>query len=65
MAGKIVHFELHAADVDRAAGFWNGLFNWKIGGSAMMPVPTHGWFAACTDTKGTNFSLWQTDDSAA
>ena len=33
MAGKIVHFELHAADVDRAAGFWNGLFGWNIGAS--------------------------------
>ena len=119
MAGKIVHIELHAGDVDRAAGFWNGLFNWNIAESAMegfdyrmfrnaddqggavmasetpgaapvvyfdtddiegsiakvrelggtaadkQPVPTHGWFAVCTDTEGTNFSLWQADDSAA
>jgi predicted enzyme related to lactoylglutathione lyase len=119
MAGKIVHFELHAADVDRATGFWNGLFGWNIGasmseefdyrmfqtgddqGGAVMPsetpgtgpviyfdtddieasiakvrelggtagdkqpVPTHGWFAACKDTEGTNFSLWQGDESAA
>ncbi len=119
MAGKIVHFELHAADPDRAAGFWNGLFDWNIGASAMegfdyrmfqngedqggavmpsetpgagptiyfdtddidasiakvrelggtagdkQPVPTHGWFAACTDTEGSNFNLWQGDESAA
>ena len=35
MPGKIVHFELLAADADRAAGFWNGLFGWNIGGTAM------------------------------
>jgi hypothetical protein len=119
MAGKIVHFELPASDVDRAVGFWNGLFSWKIGesmsdqfdyrmfqnaegqGGAVMasesggghmvvyfdtddieasiarvrelggtagdkqPVPTHGWFAACKDTEGTEFSLWQNDPTAA
>ena len=119
MAGKIVHFELHAADTDRAADFWNGLFGWDIGASAMdefdyrmfqnaddqggavmpsetpgrgpvvyfdtddidasiakvrelggsaddkQPVPGHGWFANCTDTEGTSFSLWQGGGSAA
>ena len=35
MAGEIVHFEVPAADVDRASGFWSGLFGWNIGGSAM------------------------------
>ena len=40
MAGKIVHFELHAADVDRAAGFWNGLFGWNIGWSMMEEFDT-------------------------
>jgi predicted enzyme related to lactoylglutathione lyase len=33
--GRIVHFELLAGDVERAAGFWNGLFGWDIGGSVM------------------------------
>jgi predicted enzyme related to lactoylglutathione lyase len=33
--GKIVHFELVASDADRASGFWNGLFGWKVGGSVM------------------------------
>ena len=35
MAGKIVHFELPAADADRATAFWSGLFGWQIGASAM------------------------------
>jgi predicted enzyme related to lactoylglutathione lyase len=120
MPGKIVHFELPAADADRATGFWKGLFGWDVGGSAMegfdyrmfqasddqggaiypgednagtgpivyfdtdeieasiakvrelggqaddkQPVPTHGWFAACKDTEGNSFSLWQSDPSAA
>ena len=119
MAGKIVHFEIPAADADRAAGFWGGLFGLQIGESAMegfdyrmfqaaddqggavmqsdkagsglvvyhdtddidasiakvrelggtadekQPVPTHGWFSACTDTEGNAFSLWQGDPNAA
>jgi uncharacterized protein len=119
MAGKIVHFELRAADPDRATAFWGGLFGWNIGASMMegmeyrmfqtaddqggaimssdmpggapivyfdtddidasvakvrelggqaedkQPVPTHGWFATCVDTEGTNFSLWQADPNAA
>jgi predicted enzyme related to lactoylglutathione lyase len=119
MAGKIVHFEIPAADADRAAGFWGGLFGLNIGGSVMegfdyrmfqvaddqggavmpsdkagsglivyhdtndidasvakvrelggtaddkQPVPTHGWFAACKDTEGNSFSLWQNDSNAA
>ena len=119
MPGRIVHFELVAADADRASGFWGGLFGWEIGASAMegfdyrmfpvgegqsgavfpaeerpgapivyfdtddidasiarvrelggtaddkQPVPTHGWFAACKDTEGTSFSLWQNDETAA
>jgi predicted enzyme related to lactoylglutathione lyase len=35
MAGKMVHVEIVAADADRAAGFWSGVFGWEIGGSAM------------------------------
>jgi predicted enzyme related to lactoylglutathione lyase len=119
MPGKIVHFELLAADADRATAFWNGLFPWNVGDSAMEgfdyrmfqtgddqggaiypseqpgtgpivyfdtddieasiakvrelggeaankePVPTHGWFAACKDTEGNSFSLWQQDPNAA
>jgi predicted enzyme related to lactoylglutathione lyase len=120
MPGKIVHFELPAVDADRASGFWNGLFGWGLGASAMpdfdyrmaqvsddqavavfpsedkagtgpivyfetpdieasiatarslggaaddkSPVPGHGWFAACTDTEGNAFCLWQPDETAA
>ena len=119
MPGTIVHFELPAADADRASGFWKGLFGYDVGASTMdgfdyrmfqtgetqggpiypgdnagsgpivyfdtddidasiakvrelggtaddkQPVPTHGWFAACKDTEGNSFSLWQGDSSAA
>ena len=39
----------------------------ELGGTAddKQPVPTHGWFAACKDTEGNSFSLWQGDESAA
>lgn len=38
----------------------------ELGGSAegKMPVPTHGWFAACKDSEGNAFHLWQSDSSA-
>ena len=35
MAGKIVHFELPAADAERAKLFWSGVFGWEFGDSAM------------------------------
>jgi len=111
MAGKVVHFEVPAADADRASAFYSGLFGYEIGDSGMpgidyrmfqsaqdqggaimpsekagsgyivyldtddidasvakvrelgggaddkQPVPTFGWFAACTDTEGNSFSL--------
>jgi uncharacterized protein len=119
MAGEIVHIEFPAADADRAAAFWSGLFGWSFGSSQMegfdyrmaqtgptsgaavfpsddrsgypnyyydtpdidasiakvrelggeagekSPVPTHGWFAACKDSEGNAFHLWQGDSSAA
>jgi uncharacterized protein len=39
----------------------------ELGGEAgdKMPVPTHGWFAGCTDTEGNAFYLWQGDPNAA
>jgi hypothetical protein len=30
MAGKIVHFELPAADTNRAKAFWSGVFAWEF-----------------------------------
>jgi hypothetical protein len=119
VAGEIVHFEVPAADADRATAFWSGLFGLEIapsmsdefdyrmfqasptqGGAIMasdkpgsglvvyhatddvdgsiarvrelggtaadkQPVPTFGWFAACVDTEGNKFSLWQADPNAA
>ena len=35
MAGKLVHFEVRAQDVDRAVGFYSGVFGWQFGDSAM------------------------------
>jgi uncharacterized protein len=39
----------------------------ELGGDAgdKVQVPGHGWFAACHDTEGNAFSLWQGDQSAA
>ena len=39
----------------------------ELGGTAdnKQPVPGFGWFAACKDTEGNAFSLWQSDESAA
>jgi uncharacterized protein len=34
-------------------------------GADKQPVPTHGWFAACKDSEGNVFFLWQGDPSAA
>ena len=38
----------------------------ELGGEAeeKVPVPTHGWFAACTDSEGNAFHLWQSDPTA-
>jgi uncharacterized protein len=38
----------------------------ELGGQAddKAPVPGHGWFAACKDSEGNAFHLWQQDASA-
>jgi predicted enzyme related to lactoylglutathione lyase len=38
----------------------------ELGGEAedKMPVPTFGWFAACKDSEGNAFHLWQNDSGA-
>jgi predicted enzyme related to lactoylglutathione lyase len=38
----------------------------ELGGTTedKAPVPGMGWFAACTDTEGNHFSLWQGDSNA-
>ena len=35
MAGKLVHFELPAADAARACGFWSGVFGWTFNDPGM------------------------------
>jgi len=38
MTGEIVHYEIAASDVDRAQGFWEGVFGWSFqGGDAPFP----------------------------
>ena len=38
----------------------------ELGGNAdqAQPVPGMGWFAACKDTEGNEFGLWQNDPNA-
>ncbi len=36
MAGRVVHVEIGATDLDRAQAFYSGVFGWEIGAS-MMP----------------------------
>ena len=38
----------------------------ELGGTAAgkVPVPTHGWMAACNDSEGNAFHLWQNDAGA-
>jgi uncharacterized protein len=33
MAGDVVHYEISATDVERAQGFWAGVFGWEFGPS--------------------------------
>jgi predicted enzyme related to lactoylglutathione lyase len=35
VAGKLVHVEIRAKEIERAQEFWNGVFDWGIGPSAM------------------------------
>jgi len=38
MTGEVVHYEISATDVDRAQGFWSGVFGWKISPSGMSEM---------------------------
>ena len=59
-SGVIVYFDTD--DIDASVAKVR-----ELGGTAdeKQPVPTHGWFAACTDTEGNSFNLWQNDPNAA
>jgi uncharacterized protein len=51
MAGKLVHVEISAADMDRAQGFWSGVFGWEIGPS-MSPEMDYRMFRSGEDQGG-------------
>jgi predicted enzyme related to lactoylglutathione lyase len=59
-SGPIVYFE--TTDIEASIAKARSL-----GGAAddKSPVPGHGWFAACKDTEGNAFCLWQADETAA
>ena len=48
MAGKMVHFELAAADPVRARGFWSGVFGWEFGD----PMGTEYWLTRTGEDQG-------------
>ena len=56
------HVYLDTDDIDASIGKVR-----ELGGNAAdkQPVPTHGWFSACTDSEGNAFFLWQGDANAA
>ena len=51
MAGKLVHVEIKAADVDRAQGFWSGVFGWEVG-PPMSPEMDYRLFSTGEDQGG-------------
>jgi uncharacterized protein len=51
MAGKLVHVEIKAADIDRAQGFYSGVFGWEIGGP-MSPEMDYRLFQTGEDQGG-------------
>jgi hypothetical protein len=51
MAGKIVHVEIAAEDVDRAQGFYSGVFGWEVG-TSMMPDFDYRMFQSAEDQGG-------------
>jgi len=51
MPGKLVHVEISAADVDRAQGFWSGVFGWEISPSG-MPGMDYRLFRTAEDQGG-------------
>ncbi len=59
MAGEMVHYELSAADADRAQQFWGGLFGWEFQGSGMPGMDYR--MAQINDTSGV--AIMQSDAS--
>ena len=57
-AGPVVYFDTD--DIDASIGKVR-----ELGGKSddKMPIPSQGWFAACVDSEGNKFSLFQNDPS--
>jgi predicted enzyme related to lactoylglutathione lyase len=55
MAGKLVHVEIKAADIDRAQDFWSGVFGWEIG-PPMSPEMDYRLFRTGEDQGGGLFA---------
>jgi len=56
--GPVVYFD--SADIDASIGKVR-----ELGGKSedKQAIPGQGWFAACVDTEGNKFSLFQNDPS--
>ena len=56
--GPVVYFDTD--NIDASIGKVR-----ELGGKSddKMAIPTQGWFAACVDTEGNKFSLFQSDPS--
>ena len=56
--GPVIYFDTD--DIDASIGKVR-----ELGGKSdeKMAIPTQGWFAACVDTEGNKFSLFQSDPS--
>ncbi len=50
MPGKLVHFELPSQDVERAKGFWSGLFGWSFNDPGMAGMEY--WMTQTADDQG-------------
>ena len=67
MPGKLVHFELPARDVERAKGFWSGVFGWEfnapMGMDYWMTQNAEGQGGAVYPSDGTQLlAYFDTDD---
>jgi predicted enzyme related to lactoylglutathione lyase len=58
MAGEVVHVEFPSQDIDRAQGFWSGVFGWSFQDSGMPEMDYR--MARVTDRSGA--ALMQSDD---
>ncbi len=70
MAGRMVHFEIPAADAGRAKAFYSSVFGWEFGDSAMPGMeyymvqtgPEQGGAVTPSETQGRLTVYFDTDD---